>query len=134
MFFFLSSSYSAIGIPSAYSLPEFPQNFCSADSTFFLLSSTLQDVFLIPFMSLPENVEEEDVEKSVSHGTILKKNHCGHSESLVPFPFVIWKENPGGCLEAVLLPSPRASLGKEFNVYLCYLIPSSMRGKWSPSQ
>lgn len=51
-------------------------------------------------MSFSENVEEEGIEKNISHDTVLSKYRCGYSEYLVPFPSFIWKENPGSCLEA----------------------------------
>lgn len=65
----------------------------------------------MPFMSFPENVEEE-VKNSSFHSTILNENLCGHSEYLVPFLSHL-EENPGGCFEAGFAVNYLSIPGKE---------------------
>lgn len=84
-------------MPSAYNFPKLPQNAWSSDGPLLAFQHCQRFIlFLIPFMSLPENLEEE-VDNSTCLATTLNKDHGGHSECLAPLPSFLWEQTPGGC-------------------------------------
>ena len=139
--FFLSSSDSAIGISSAYNLPQIPENFCFTNSTLLLLSSIIWDLFLIPFVLLPENVADDtllprkNVEEHFSWHH-LQQESLGTFISPGSFPYPPMDRKPrarmlGGRIFCHL---PKHLWERNFT---CFSVSSSLpatRGKWSQSQ